>query len=51
MVGARHEQVFPLNLMRMMIFRTGVEEALIFRGFNGKLVKTSPEKTSRGMNI
>jgi hypothetical protein len=39
----------PLKLLRMMQLYTGGEEdAFIFRGFNGRLVKKSPKRTSPG---
>ncbi len=41
--------VCPLKLLEMMRRHTGEsEDAFVFRGFNGRLVKKSPERTSPG---
>ena len=39
--------VCPLRLLRMMMLRTGgSDDAFLFRGFNGRLVRSSPKRTS-----
>ena len=44
--------VFPLKLMRrMMLVTRGDEDDYIFRGFNGRYVITSPERTVSGPNF
>jgi hypothetical protein len=49
MGAAPQGQVCPLKLLRIMQLYTGGEEdAFIFRGFNGRLVKKTPERTSPG---
>ena len=41
--------VCPFKLLEMLYVHTGREEdAFVFRGFNGRLVKKSPERTSPG---
>jgi hypothetical protein len=42
----------PLNFLRkLMSLTTSVEDAFVFRGFNGILVITSPERTSPGLTF
>ena len=49
MAAATFSPVCPLKLLEMMRRHTGESDcAFVFRGFNGRLVKKTPERTSPG---